>query len=259
MKLLKTDGYRFLKDKSMWILVGITFFIPLLIVILMNIISTDGVALTNQDLIVQCIGTTFLCPIIGIALSLFIGSDYTNNTIRNKICYGEGKVKIALFYLLETVIISLMFIVVSIVGCLLFGIPFTEYTFTSDFMAKLMCQVLIVIAFSLVITSVVISSKSGKAGIFTTVICSVLMMSMGTMMTKGAATSSAIQVISRCLYSTVSSMMLSATDGAYTVASKMGASFTFENMYLNAVLMSVIYIAISVSTALFVTKKHNYK
>lgn len=46
-------------------------------------------------------------------IALFVGKDYANNTIRNKICYGEKRLKIMGMTFLESAVICLAFAAVS--------------------------------------------------------------------------------------------------------------------------------------------------
>lgn len=79
MNLLKADLFHFIKDKVFYVLIAITFLIPLVTC------AMYGSNMTVGNLIFQGIGTSIFCPLVGIQLALFFGKDYANNTIRNKI------------------------------------------------------------------------------------------------------------------------------------------------------------------------------
>lgn len=69
-------------------------------------------------------------------IALFVGKDYANNTIRNKICYGEKRLKIMGMTFLESAVICLAFAAVSVVSSLIFGSIFGQIAFTADFAPK---------------------------------------------------------------------------------------------------------------------------
>ena len=252
MNLLKADLFHLSKDKVFWILISLTFLLPPVTCVMYNSMGTTNLSI--QTLIFSGLGTDILCVIIGIALSSFIGKDYANNTIRNKICYGENKIKVALFYLLETVIITLLFIITSLISSFIFGLMFCEVTFTSDFVIKLLCQICIFIGFSSLISAIVISSKSTKTGFIATIIISVILSAVSYLFPLLAGTSDFAKVISRSLYMVVSNMVINGQNGSYITA-----GYTFDYVYLNALIMSIIYMGISVGTTLLMVRKQNYK
>ena len=92
MNVLKADFFRFLKDKTTYILLGIVFLMSPLTCIMYSLMGNSS--FTVERLIYQGLGTEILCVIIGLHLSMFIGKEYANNTIRNKLCYGEKRYKI---------------------------------------------------------------------------------------------------------------------------------------------------------------------
>lgn len=252
MNLLKADLYHLIKDKIFWVLMIISFVLPPATCIMYGGMGTNP--LTMQKLVFTGLGTDILCVIIGIAISMIIGKDYANNTIRNKICYGEHKIKVSLFYIIESLIITLAFILVSIVSSLLFGLFFCEKEFTSDFMLKLLCQIGIFMAFSSIISAVVISTKSTKAGFIVTILVSVILSAVSYLFPILASSNVFAAVISRSLYMTVSNMVINGSNGAYQVG-----TYVFNNVYLNSILLTLSYMLISTGVTLLVVRKQNYK
>lgn len=252
MNLLKADFFRFLKDKTTYILFGIVFLMAPLSCLMYSMMD-DG-AFTVEKLIFQGLGTEILCVIIGLHLSMFIGKEYANNTIRNKLCYGENRFKIAGCFFLESVIITLCYAIVSIVSALLFGAMFGSFAFASGFIAKLLCQITIIIAFAVVITAVVVSTKNMKAGFLVTVLVSVIFTAISYALPMLAAKYPVIEAVCRSLYMIVSTMLISSVDGVYHVG-----TFAFENIYANALILSLVYIVVSVVVTAFAVKKQSYK
>lgn len=208
-----------------------------------------------ERIIFQGLGTDILCAILGLQFSLFFGKDYANNTIRNKLCYGENRYKIAGCFFGESVLITLLYAVVSIVSSLIFGSIFGAFEFSNDFVMKLLCQLAILISFSMLMTAVVVSSKSMKAGFMVTLMISVVFTAISYAMPTLAVKYPIIRVVCRIFYMIVSSMMISGKDGVYSV----GDQYTFENMYLNAGLLALVYTVLSLSITAFAVKKQSYK
>lgn len=252
MNLLKADLFHLKKDKLFYILLAVTFVLPLFSCLMPVVFGTATANIEN--IIFQSLGTDILCVLIGIEISSFIGKDFANNTIRNKICYGEKRTKIVLMYFIETLFIALSFILISLVSSLLFGVMFAKITFSADFIAKLLCQILILLSFAFVITGIVVCSKNIKAGFIFTILISVLLNAVSYIMPMLASTNQIANFLCRVLYMIVSSMLISSTGGTYTY----GAS-TFGGIYLNSVLIFVVYTAVSLIISLIITKKHEYK
>ena len=252
MRLFKADMFHISKDKLIRSLLLLTFLLPLATCIVTR--NMGGEKMSVETLVFQGLGTDILCVIIGIALSSFIGKDYQNNTIRNKICYGEDKTKVAGVFFIETLLVAVSFVLASTAGSLLFGSFFCEHSFTSDFFPKILCQTMIIVAFAVCITAVVISAKSVKAGFIFTILVSVLLGAVSYMFPINAANNAVMAVLSRVLYMVVSNMVLKGSSGVYQVA-----GYTFDHVYLNAVTVACVYMVIAVSICFMIVRKHEYK
>ena len=252
MNILKADFFRFLRDKTTYILLTVVFLMAPLSCMMYSMMG-DG-NFTVERLIFQGLGTEILCVLIGLHLSMFIGKEYANNTIRNKLCYGEKRYKIAACFFLESIIISLLYMLVSIASSLIFGSIFGTFEFSSDFMMKLLCQTAIIIAFSLVITGVVVSSKNMKAGFMVTVLISVIFTAISYALPMLATEIPVMEAVCRSLYMIVSTMLISSVDGVYYVG-----TFAFENIYANALILSLVYSVLSAGITTLTVKKQSYK
>lgn len=241
--LLKADFFHILKDKSMYVLMAVVFVLPLITCIMF------GSSISVEKLIFTSIGTDMFCAIMGITLSFVFGKDYSQNTIRNKICYGNSKYKVIFSFFIEAVVITLAFALVALISSLIFGAIFTNLTFTADFVAKLCCQLLILIAYGILVTAFVISTKSMKVGFFVTIIFSVILTAISAMLPK--MTNSGIAMFfSRVIYSSVSTMLVSSSGDVFGI---------FGGIYLNAILVSIVYILLSMVTTILIVRKQNYK
>lgn len=252
MNILKADFFHLRKDKLFLTLLIITFVLPMLSCLMPVLFGTN--ASTLESIVFQGLSTDILCVLIGIQLSSFIGKDYSNNTIRNKVCYGEKRTKIVLAYFFETLLISLIFIAVSLISSFIFGSIFGKISFSADFVPKLFCQMLLLISFAFVITCLVISTKSAKAGFIFTILISVLLNAVGYLLPILAATNQIASILCRVLYMITSSMLLKSTNGIYTYGETI-----FGGLYLNSILIFVVYLTISIVVSLLITKKQEYK
>ena len=184
-----------------------------------------------------------------------MGRDYSNHTIRNKLCCGEKRHKIMGVNFFMSLFIILIFLAVSFASGLISSAIFGEISFSGEFFMKYLCQLAILFSFSLLITAVVMCAKSEKAGFLFTVIAAVLISAFSYLLPMLAVISDIARAVCRCLYMIVSSMLLSGSEGIYTASS--GA--VFEHMYLNALIVALVYSVLSVGITAVVVKKQSYK
>lgn len=252
MNLLKADLFHYIKDRTTYVLLGIIFIMPLFTCFMYGM---SGGNVTVETVMFQGLGTDVLCAVLGLQFSFFFGKDYANNTIRNKLCYGENRYKIAGSFFLESAVITVLYMAVSMISSLVFGSIFGSFMFNSDFGIKLLCQFCILLAFSTVMTAVVVSTKSMRAGFMVTLMISVVFTAISYAMPTLAVKVSVIRIVCRVFYMIVFSMMISGADGIYYV----GNQYAFEHMYLNAGLLSLCYILLSLGITVFAVKKQSYK
>lgn len=252
MNLLKADLFHYIKDRTTYILLGIVFIMPLFTCLMYGM---SGGNMTVETVIFQGLGTDILCAVLGLQFSFFFGKDYANNTIRNKLCYGENRYKIAGSFFLESAVITVLYIAVSMTSSLILGSIFGSFAFSGDFGMKLLCQFCILLAFSVVMTAIVVSTKSMKAGLMVTLMISVVFTAISYAMPTLAVKYPVVRIVCRVFYMIVSSMMVSGTNGVYHV----GSQYAFEGMYLNAGLLSLGYIVLALGITVFAVRKQNYK
>lgn len=255
MNVLKADFYHLIKDKLFYVLLTLTFIMPLLT----SIMFPD---MTVEKAIFQGLDTTILCSIIGIMVALFVGKDYANNTIRNKICYGERRYKVMAINFIESAFICIDFILVSFISSFVFGSIIGEFSFSADFAAKLFCQFAILIAFSTVVTAITVCTKSMKIGLIITLMISILLSAVAQLLPMLAATNGLAAFLCRIIYATVSSNLLNSTDGSYVFNSysQTGAvTATFNHLYLNSLILAVVYAVLSIGITAIIIRKQSYK
>lgn len=252
MNLLKADLFHYIKDRTTYVLLAIVFIMPLFTCFMYGM---SGGTMTVETVIFQGLGTDILCAVLGLQFSLFFGKDYANNTIRNKLCYGENRYKIAGCFFLESLIITILYAVISIISSLIFGAVFGSFEFSGDFGVKLLCQLAILLSFSMLMTAIVVSTKSMKVGFMVTLMVSVVFTAISYAMPTLAISYPVVRGVCRIFYMIVSSMMVSGTNGIYSV----GGQYTFEHLYLNAGLLALVYMALAIGVTAFAVKKQSYK
>lgn len=261
MNLLISDFYRIVKDKVLYVMLGALAVLSLLMCVVLNLLYGDNTPIVTE-VMMRCLGVDTMGVIIGIAVALFTGKDYEHNTIRNKICCGEGRYKIYLTKLIESIVIASLFFGFTMLCCTLFGAFFGfEFKVADEFWEKVTCEWLIVLGFTAIVNCICVTTKSSKITIIFTVVQFVVFNALGRMLPT-ISDGTLVKVICRALYFTVSNMLLDSTNGLYTAnIFSDGQRITVEygSMFLNAILASLIYIALAISISIFVVRKQEYK
>lgn len=253
MNLIKADFYHLIKNKVFYVLLALTFVMPVLTCVMFP-------EMTVEKIIFQGLDVTLLCSIIGIMLALFVGKDYDNNTIRNKVCYGEKRSKITAVTFVEGAIICLIFVAVSVLSSFVFGSILCKFAFSADFAAKFFCQLFILLAFSAVVTAITVCTKSMKIGLIITLMISIILSAVAQILPMLAVTNGIASFLCRIIYATVSSNLLNSAGGVYQYMSyASGASATFNHLYLNSVILAIVYAAIAIGVTAIVVRKQSYK
>ncbi|MGN0386085.1 MAG: ABC transporter permease [Lachnospiraceae bacterium] len=254
MNLIKADLFHLRKDKIFWILLILVAVMPVVSCLMMDYVFGDF-GVNSESIILQGISADVICAILGIAISSFVGRDYTHHTIRNKLCYGEKRYKIMAVNFFMSFLITTIFLAVSFISALFSSAIFGEISISFAFWGKYVCQIAILFSFSMLVTAIVICTKSEKAGFLFTVIAAVLLSAVSYMLPMLASISKLARTVCRSLYMIVSTMLVNSVDGIYIANS--GA--TFNHMYLNALVMSLVYAVLSFIITAIVVKKQNYK
>ena len=254
MNLIRADLFHLRKDKVFWTLLILVAAMPIASCLMMKHLFS-GAGVSAESVILQGISADVLCAILGIGISSFVGRDYANHTIRNKLCYGEKRRKIVAVDFFMGALITAALLIASLASALLSTAIFGEVHISAAFWGKYLCQLAILFSFSMLVTAIVVCTKSEKAGFLFTVIAAVLLSAFSYLLPMLAQISNIARVVCRCLYMVVSSMLTSSTGGIYTASS--GA--VFDHMYMNALLLSLTYIALSIGMTAIVVRKQSYK
>ena len=189
LELLRFEYYRLLKSKFLWVLAALSFILPMLTAILINfLIKQIGVDFdeidmdrTNIRLFTWYIVSYFyerLPLALAVFIPLFIGRDYKDGFIRNKLTAGHSRIEIfgsaVITEASVTVLLSLCYILGSLLGCLFtrFGCDLNN----GEMLLRAFTLLLSLLSLSVLFTaiSMVIKSRAG-----TMVICVAFVFSFG--------------------------------------------------------------------------------
>ncbi len=150
LKLLKANLYRLKKSNIFYIFIGICFGSTVIYLLFLNLNNPELENISLEKLInnfIIMIGL-FIC----IFVSLFVGREYSDGIIKNKIIPGHKRKNIYLSNLLTCIIASFLgeiiyIILVSLVGVSIFKLNGLEI-FTTNFLFAILNTLLIIIAYT---------------------------------------------------------------------------------------------------------------
>ena len=265
MNLLKSDLFRLVKEKSLYILAAIVALFALLKCLTINMmIGEDGSYLLG-DAILQSIGLDILGTIVAIGISFFNGKEFASKTIRNKICCGESRYKIFIVKLIINLMLAVLFFLISVATAAIAGGILFDNTLGEEFWEKAFCQLALLIGFASLITCVVNVTKSMKASLILSVALFVFLNAFSYMLPQ-MGDNAIIKLACQSIYMVVSTMLMSSTGGVYEITKRefvnnemITTVITYDNMYLNCVMIGVVYTAIAIVVSLIVIRKQDYK
>lgn len=265
MGLFKSDLYRLMKEKMIYILVLIVAAFAVLKCLTINMmLGEDGTYLLG-DAILQSIGMDILGTIVAIAISFYNGKDFSANTIRNKICCGESRYKVFFVKLITNWMIAVVLFAFSVAASAITGTILFEHTLGEEFWEKLFCQLAILVGFSSLITCVVNVTKSMKVSLILSVALFVFLNAFSYMLPQ-MGDNTVIKVLCQSVYMVVSTMLMSSTGGIYEITKMelvngevVRTLITYNNMYLNCAMIGIVYTIVSITFAMAVIRKQDYK
>lgn len=185
LNLLRASYRRMFKSKLLYLFMILMFLIVLFYCVA-YIMFGDGVSFSTDQFVIS-FPSIALIPTIGIAIYVFganfIGKDFEYLTIKNKIIVGNSKIIIYLINLLVVFSAGMLFYLayylsVLTIGMGLIGKPFLVlYAF--DVFKLLAYQVLLVLTYAAVTTSVVMITKNKMASVVILIVLGVILMTVG--------------------------------------------------------------------------------
>lgn len=125
-KLLYANFFRLWKSKIFWILEVLSVIIGSIFSIL-AIINTQSMGenwyLRNGNYYFFCV-LVYIGAIISIFSSFYIGTDYSDGTIRNKLSTGHSRMDVYIVNLIVTVVCGILFAVTHMLAFICVGFPF---------------------------------------------------------------------------------------------------------------------------------------
>ncbi len=265
MSLFKSDLFRLFKEKSVYILAAIVALFSLLKCLTINMmLGEDGTYLLG-DAILQSIGLDILGTIVAVGISFFNGKEFANKTIRNKICCGESRYKIFIVKLIINWMLAIAFFLISFVTAAIAGGFLFENTLGEEFWEKAFCQLALLIGFSSLITCVVNVTKSMKVSLILSVALFVFLNAFSYMLPQ-MGDNELVKIACQSIYMVVSTMLMSSSGGVYEITKRefvnnemITTVITYENMYLNCILVGALYTVVALAVSLAVIRKQDYK
>lgn len=181
IKLLNAGFTRLCKSKIFWMLIMFSIGFSLFGICskYVNFYKYNETVEIGQLLLIYPV---IIGIIIAIFTSLFVGIEYSDGAMRNKITIGHKRINIYLSYLIITSIASILFYVISIavtlaIGITLFGIGTIPI---KVLMIKIFVNIMVCIAFSSIYTFVVMLCSNKTITAITTIIISLFFMFFAT-------------------------------------------------------------------------------
>ena len=265
MSLFKSDLFRLSKEKSLYILAAIVALFSLLKCLTINmIIGEEGTYLLG-DAILQSIGLDILGTIVAIGISFYNGKEFSAKTIRNKICCGESRYKIFIVKLIINLLIAIALFIVSFGTAAIAGGILFDNTLGEEFWEKALCQLALLIGFSSLITCVVNVTMSMKASLILSVALFIFLNAFSYMLPQ-MGDNPIVKIACQSIYMVVSTMLMSSVEGVYEITKTefidheiIRTVITYDHMYLNCILIGVVYTVVAVAVSLAVIRKQDYK
>ena len=169
-RLMKTNFMRLWKDKIFWasvvVMVCSALYKTISILIVYSYSEPGDVALSN----VFFKYTTYILIIGCVFCSLYIGTEYSDGTIRNKLIMGHRRRNIYCANLIVCIIANLIMCLAYIVASLI-GLSLGFYTSITDTLLGILCSFLLVCSVTSLFTMIAMLSKRKTVA---AVICVVL-------------------------------------------------------------------------------------
>lgn len=187
LELIKFEYYRILKSKFIWVLAALAFIIPLLAAIAINYLINGfnmndvDIDRTNVRFFTWYIISFFyerLPLALAIFIPLFIGRDYKDGFIRNKLTGGHKRIDIfasaVITEITVTVALSILYIIGGLIGCAFTTIGCDLNN--GEMLLRAFTLLLALVSISVLFTAISLIIKS-RAG--TMVICIAFVFSLG--------------------------------------------------------------------------------
>lgn len=152
-KLLHADFARLVRDKIFWFCTFFMFILGIAMPLMhYNLMLKDGYPMYMEDAFF--IGAAFIGILLSVFCSMFLGTEYNDGTIRNKIIAGQKRPVIYLANLITCTAAGLFMCLACFIPYLCIGIPLLGF-FTVEITTVLLfvlCMFFLTVAFSSIFT-----------------------------------------------------------------------------------------------------------
>lgn len=178
IKLLSASLQRLIRDKLLWIAAAVLFTLSAFMIIKNGISVSDIDAANNVKSLNACFFN--ILPVISffyaVFISFFIGTDYSDGTIRNKIVIGHSRTDIYFSNYITCFTGSIIILTAMLCGCAA-GVPFFGFWQggIKDFFIKILLCVFITATFTAILTLIsMLSSNKAITVVITIIACLVI-------------------------------------------------------------------------------------
>lgn len=178
IKLLSASLQRLFRDKLLWIAAAVLFTLSAFMIIKNGISVSDIDAANNVKSLNACFFN--ILPVISffyaVFISFFIGTEYSDGTIRNKIVIGHSRTDIYFSNYITCFTGSIIILTAMLCGCAA-GVPFFGFWQggIKDFFIKILLCVFITATFTAILTLIsMLSSNKAITVVITIIACLVI-------------------------------------------------------------------------------------
>lgn len=141
-KLLNANFYRLIKNKFFWLTIIATLIMACMLLYIQDL--SNGI----ETILFKHVGASGI--FISIFTCLFVGLEYANGTIRNKIIVGYSRIKIYLSNLIVSITVGIILEIIYMVTVFIVGIPICGglQIATSQFIIILLNITMIIVTYS---------------------------------------------------------------------------------------------------------------
>lgn len=179
-KLLSANFTRLIRDKIFWLCTAFMFIIGTAMPLMhYKIMLKDGYPMYMEDAFF--IGAAFIGILLSVFCSMFLGTEYNDGTIRNKIIAGQKRPVIYLSNLITCIAAGIFMCTACFIPYLCIGIPLLGF-FTADTATVLLfvlCMFFLTAAFSSLFTMLAMLNQNKASAAVTCVLSAFLLLFAG--------------------------------------------------------------------------------
>ena len=197
LNILKSDFYKLKKSRAFWIFVALSLIAGAVVVVAFHTELQHDLAINNpgDHDYVQALATSKLASavwgldqflsmnfntlIVGVFISIFVTSEFVYGTMKNALSRGADRVKVFCSKLVvcgtAAVIMQVLFIAgLFVAGTLVWGFDPNHISTAGSLLRVLLSQILVILSFTVLFTSIATAIRSNGGSIATNIICATM-------------------------------------------------------------------------------------